>query len=536
MKCFRPHPGRRRPGRPWIFSISFSLSVALALLILPVTGYGQGQPHRGPEAPHPPKATIRPTGTWIPKSSLYLKAPNSKADLQFGNAVVLSADGNTLAVSSVKEDSAAKGINVNENDHSAAGAGAVYVYVRSAAGWKPQSYLKASNTDAGGGFGYSLAISADGNTLAVGANGEASDATGVNGNQADKSMPGAGALYIFTRKGVAWSQTAYLKASNTGEADDGDQFGYSVALSADASTLAVGSIAEDSAATGINGNGADNSAPESGAVYVFTHANGAWSQQAYVKPWNTTVRGALFGYSLGLSDDGNTLGVGAYDEDGGRGAVYAFTRTGSAWSQQMRLAASNAERGDSLGCSVAVSGDGNTILAGAFDEDAVLTGIQPPGAGANDEKDDTSVGAAYVFVRSSGKWSQQAYMKAFNSRVNDQFGWALAISRDGNTIAVGSHLEDSKATGLNGDQTDPSAEDSGAVYIYTRDASSWSPAAYVKAPNTKAAAEFGISVALSGDGKVLAAGAIKEDGGGKGLNPKQAGAPVAASGAAYVYY
>lgn len=510
------------------------LAAAVALVFAPAA-LPQAQ-HRGPEAPAPPKAIITPTGAWKPKSSAYIKASNSKANMQFGGAVALSADGSTLAVGSVREDSDSKGVNGNQNDHSAAGAGAVYVYVRGARGWEQQAYLKASNTESADGFGYSLSISADGNTLAVGANGEGSASTGVNGNQADNSMPGAGAVYVFTRSASKWAQAAYVKASNTGEADDGDQFGYSVSLSGDGGTLAVGAIAEDSSATGINGNGADNSAPESGAVYVFTKTSGAWSQQAYVKPWNTTVRGALFGYSVGLSADGNTLGVGAYDEDGGRGAVYAFTRTGSTWSQQMRLTASNAERGDSLGCSLAISGDGNIILAGAFDEDALLTGVQSPGMGAHDEQDDSSVGAAYVFVRSGGKWSQDAYLKAFNARVNDQFGWALAISRDGNTLAIGSHLEDSKATGIDGDQTDPSAEDAGAVYIYTRDGNSWSPAAYVKATNTQPAAEFGISVALNGDGKVLAVGATKEDSGGIGVNPKQTATPAKDSGAAYVYY
>lgn len=508
---------------------------AITVLVCASATRGQVQ-HRGPEAPAPPKATITPTGAWKPKSSVYLKASNSKTNLQLGNAVALSADGNTLAVGSVQEDSGAKGINGNQNDHSAAGAGAVYVYVRGARGWEQQAYLKASNAESADGFGYSLSISADGNTLAVGANGEGSASTGINGNENDNSMPGSGAVYVFTRSASKWKQVAYVKASNTGEADDGDQFGYSVSLSGDGNTLAVGAIAEDSSATGINGNGADNSTPESGAVYVFTKVTGSWSQQAYVKPWNTTVRGALFGYSVGLSADGNTLAVGAYDEDGGRGAVYAFTRNGNTWAQQMRLTASNAERGDSLGCSVAISNDGNTILAGAFDEDALLTGVQSPGMGAHDEQDDSSVGAAYVFARSGGKWSQDAYIKAFNARVNDQFGWALAISGDGNTLAIGSHLEDSKATGLDGDQTDPSAEDSGAVYVYMRDGNTWSPAAYVKSSNTQAAAEFGIAVALNGDGKVLAVGATKEDGGGAGTNPKP-GAPAAKdSGAAYVYY
>jgi hypothetical protein len=306
----------------------------------------------------------------MPKSIAYLKSSNSKNNLQLGSAIVLSADGNTMAVSSIREDSSAKGVNGNPNDHMAAGAGAVFVYVRGTPGWEQQAYLKASNAEAADAFGSSLSISADGNILAVGANGEGSSAKGVNGNQNDNSMPGSGAVYIFSRASAKWTQTAYLKAFNTGEAEDGDQFGYSVSLSGDGRTLAVGAIAEDSGAAGINGNGADNSAPESGAAYVFTNGSGTWSQQAYVKPWSTTVRGALFGYSVGLSDDGSTLAVGAYDEDGGKGAVYAFVRKDGNWSQQMRLVASNAERGDSLGCALAISGDGDTILAGAFDEDA----------------------------------------------------------------------------------------------------------------------------------------------------------------------
>ena len=97
---------------------------------------------------------------------------------------------------------------------------------------------------------------------------------------------------------------------------------------------------------------------------------------------------------------------------------------------------SNAERGDSLGCSLAISSDGNTVVSGAFDEDSILAGVNAPDAGANDEPSDTSAGIAYVFVRKDGKWSQEAAVKAFNTRLNDQFGWALAMSRDGNTMAI----------------------------------------------------------------------------------------------------
>lgn len=473
---------------------------------------------------------------WHPKSIAAIKASNAKKDDQFGFVVALSGDGNTMAASSTAEDSAAKGINGNQADHSALNAGAVYVFVRNGDAWVQQAYLKASNAKAGDQFGASLALSNDGSTLAVGAVGEPSSATGVNGNQADTTMPGAGAVYVFSRNGGTWSQQAYVKASNTGEKSDGDQFGYSVAISGDGNTLASGAISEDSAATGINGNQADNSADSAGAVYVFVRTGGTWAQQAYVKPWNTTNRGNLFGYSVGLSGNGDTLAVGSYDEERGKGAAYIFTRSGATWSQQIRLLSSNAEDGDSLGCSIAISDDGNTMVAGAFDEDSLLRGIQPPNEGSNDAASDVSTGAAYVFVRNGTTWSQQAFIKATNTRLNDQFAWALTLSRDGNTLAVGAHLEDSGASGLNGNQEDASAEDSGAAYVYTRSGTTWSPAAYVKASSPRASAEFGISIALNADGKVLAVGAFKDSGGGAGVNPARGAKAAEESGAAYVYY
>ncbi|MEB2349380.1 MAG: integrin, partial [Comamonadaceae bacterium] len=145
-------------------------------------------------------------------------------------------------------------------------------------------YFKASNTDADDHFGVSLALSADGSTLAVGAYIEDSNATGIDGDQANNSAAYSGAVYIFTRSGSTWSQQAYVKASNTGAFDE---FGVSLALSADGSTLAVGAYGEHSNATGIDGDQANYSAANSGAVYVFTRSGSTWSQQAYVKASNT---------------------------------------------------------------------------------------------------------------------------------------------------------------------------------------------------------------------------------------------------------
>ena len=179
----------------------------------------------------------------------------------------------------------------------------MYIFTRSGTSWSQQAYLKASNTGGGDRFGHSVSLSGD--TLAVGANYEGSSATGVNGNQSDGAIE-SGAVYVFTRNGTTWSQQAYLKASNTG---GGDNFGFSVSLSGD--TLAVGAIYEDSSATGVNGSQSDG-AFESGAVYVFTRSGTTWSQQAYLKASNTGGDD-WFGFSVSLS--GSRLAIGADQED-----------------------------------------------------------------------------------------------------------------------------------------------------------------------------------------------------------------------------
>jgi len=137
----------------------------------------------------------------------------------------------------------------------------VYVFSRSTGTWAQQAYVKASNASAGDRFGFSLALSADGNSLAVGAYQEDSNATGIDGNQANDLAVNSGAVYVFSRSGSTWSQQAYVKASNTAA---NDNFGYAVALSGDGNTLAVGAHNEDSNATGINGIQANNSAVDPG--------------------------------------------------------------------------------------------------------------------------------------------------------------------------------------------------------------------------------------------------------------------------------
>ncbi|MBK8276722.1 MAG: FG-GAP repeat protein [Nitrospira sp.] len=424
----------------------------------------------------------------------YLKASNTGPGDLFSTTIAF--DGDTLVVGAPFEDSSLVG---NPADNTASGSGAVYVFTKSGGVWSQQAYLKASNIGAGDNFGTSVAL--DGDTLVVGSPLESSNATGVNGNQADNSANGSGAVYVFTRSAGVWSQQAYLKASN---AEAGDNFGTNVALDGD--TLVVGSPFESSNATGVNGNQADNSASGSGAVYVFTRSAGVWSQQAYVKASNTEA-GDQFGKSVALSSE--TLVVGASGEDsaltgvtanspneaatgngaGNSGAVYVFTRSAGVWSQQAYLKASNAQIGDDFGGSVALSSD--TLVVGASLEDSNATGVN----GDQSSNSASGSGAAYVFTRSAGVWSQQAYLKASNSEAGDNFGASVALDSD--TVVIGAFNEDSNGIGANLNQADNSASGSGAAYVFTRSAGVWTPEVYVKASNSEAGDQFGYRVAVS---------------------------------------
>jgi hypothetical protein len=389
-----------------------------------------------------------------------------------------------------------------------------------------QAYVKASNTDAGDLFGLSVAISGD--TVVVGAHDEASAATGVNGNQADNSAGTSGAAYVFVRSGGVWTQQAYLKASNT---DFGDNFGVSVAISGD--TIVVGANFEESAATGVNGNQTDNSG-HCGAAYVFVRSGGVWSQQAYLKTSSTSITrqgpvGDQFGRSVAIS--GDTVVVGAWAEDNAAtgvnsavmnftaasaGAAYVFVRSGTTWSQQAYLKPSDTNAGYAFGFSVAMFAD--TIVVGAY--------AAGPGSCCQ-----LRTGGAYVFVRSGTTWSQQAFLEGSNSETGDSFGWSVAVS--GDTVVVGAPNEDSVATGVNGNQVDNSALDSGATYVLVRSGMTWSQEAYLKASNTDAGDNFGMSVAISGD--TVVAGSPWEASAATGVNGNQADNTALGAGAAYVF-
>ena len=486
----------------------------------------------------------------------YVKSAVPRRNDFFGRSIALS--GNTLAVGVSSEDG---------RDNTKRNSGAVYIFIRTGTDWRQQAYIKASNADASDHFGFSVALSGD--TLVVGAPFESSNSTGVNPSttitggadpQGDNNASDSGAVYVFTRSGSTWNQRAYIKASNTGAEDD---FGSWVALSGN--TLAVGARHEDSYSAGVNPSttitgGAnpqgDNSfrGTDSGAVYVFTRSgtdNTTWAQQAYIKASNTD-REDSFGRPIALS--GDTLAVGATDEDNGTGtygkqsdntlinsgAVYIFTRSAGTWSQEQYLKASNPGRDDRFGGSLALS-DG-TLAVGAAGEDSGSKGVDgDQGDNITTGKDSgKDSGAVYIFTRSGTTWNHRAYIKASNAGggidnsgrfLGDQFGYSLALS--GDTLVVGAPFEWSNAKNVNGDQKDNSMLGSGAVYLFTRSGGSWSQKAYIKASNPDGGDGFGASAALAGN--TLAVGATGESSNATGVNGNQADNSISSGGTGAVY-
>ena len=285
-----------------------------------------------------------------------------------------------------------------------------------------QAYIKAVNNQAfigvpGDLFGDSVSLY--GNTLAVGASFESSNQTTITNGptaSADNSSLYSGAVYVYTRSGSNWTQEAYIKAANNGV---DDRFGNPVSLFGE--TLAVSARLEDSNQTTItNGNdaSADSSNVNSGAVYVYTRNGTTWTQQAYIKAVNNDI-GDYFGVSISLS--GDTLAVGAYNEDSNQ----------------------------------------TTITNG-------------PTASADNSN--AYSGAVYVYTRSGSNWSQQAYLKAVNNDALDADSFGSKVSLSGDTLAVAASSEDSNQTTItNGDtaSSDISNSGSGAVYVYTRSGTNW---------------------------------------------------------------
>ena len=307
---------------------------------------------------------------------------------EFGSSVAISGD--TVVVGAPGHDTGGQ-----------ADAGQAYVYVRSGAVWTEQATLAASDGAAGDRFGWDVAISGD--TVVVG------EPYYTIGN----TSPGQ--AYVYVRSGAVWTEQATLAASDGATA----WFGWSVAIDGD--TVVVGAVI----------GGQNNS----GQAYVYVRSGTVWSEQATLAH-SSGAWGDQFGFSVAIS--GDTVVVGAPEQPpGGRaspGQAYVYVRSGTVWTEQAMLAASNGVAYDYFGFSVAISGD--TVVVGA------------PGHATGGQ---AFAGQAYVYVRSGTAWTEQATLAASNGVAYDQFGWEVAI--DGDTVVVGAPLHATQA---------------GQAYVYVR--------------------------------------------------------------------
>ena len=335
-------------------------------------------------------------------------------------------------------------------------AGAAYVFVRSATVWSQQQKLSASEGATGDRLGSSVAISGD---------------TVVTGARLDDILGSidAGSAYVFVRSGTVWSEQQKVAASVSGAAFD--LFGVSTSLSGD--TAVIGAE-RDATAAGM----------DAGSAYVFVGSGSVWSeQQKLVAPDGDA--GSFFGDSVSISGDTAVVGARLAQTPGGSaGAAYVFVRSGTSWTFQQKLVASDGVSGDFFGSSVAVSG--NTLIVGAYREE---------NAGGFE------AGSAYVFVRSGTTWIQQQKLVAPDAAANDNFGFAVAI--DGDTVVVGAFQDDNQG-GAN----------AGTAWVFVRSGTIWPPQQKLVASDGSAADFFGYSVSISGDTALVGAYADDTVGGG----------------------
>lgn len=284
-------------------------------------------------------------------------------------------------------------------------------------------------------------------------------------NTCEKTVTGDGYRGMYTAQRILPNDPGWC-----------DNFGYAVAV--DGNTVAVGAFEGVSHLS------------HAGSVYIFQRLDDErWGQSAKITPPEKDIP-MYFGFSVAL--DGGTLAVGAYndttDRGAGRapGAVYVFNRNDGVWEQEAKLYANDWEHGDQFGWSVAL--DGDTIIVGASTKDGV----------------GQSTGAAYVFERQSGAWTQRAKLQATDRAAEDYFGHFVAIDND--TAVVGAMLKDNQT---------------GAAYVFKKYDNIWKQEAKLQASDRSEGSWFGGVVALDGDLAIVSA--------------EHEGAGGAKAGAAYLF-
>ena len=295
----------------------------------------------------------RSGSTWTEQQKI--TASDAQTNDRFGSAVSISSDGSYAIVGAYLEDDGSGDPTSN--------AGAAYIFTRSGSTWTQQQRIDAPGASTNDFFGYRVGLNSNGTYALITA------IQDYNG-----ALVNAGAVYVFTRSGSTWTQQAKLTPS---DASASDFFGRSVSLDSNAN-YAVATTSS-------------NFRAEGGAAYIYTRSGSTWTQQTKITSSDGQT-GDVFGTWAELNSDGTSLVVGAMREDGGSGdptsnagAAYVFTRSGSTWTEEYKLTASDAQVNDNFGGSVSISSDGSSVIVGAENEDG----------GAGDPL--SNAGAVYVF-------------------------------------------------------------------------------------------------------------------------------------------
>jgi len=369
-------------------------------------------------------AFIRSSTVWFYQAKL-IPAGVTVND-NFGGSVAL--EGNTALIGADGDDGTL---------------GAAYIFERSGNVWTKQAYLFANDSAIGDFFGASVAL--DGDTALIGAWGD-----NDKGNL-------SGSAYIFVKPGGGWIQTGFFDAKLiAADGDPGDNFGVSVAL--DGGSALIGAKWDSDNGT------------NSGSAYIFVGSGGSWAQQTKL----TGTGGEHLGASVALDGDTALIGADGNKDNGFEsGSAYTFVRSGTVWTQQAKLIATDGASNDEFGYSVALSGD--TALIGA----------------EGDDDNGSFTGSAYIFVHSGTTWMQQAKLTAADGVASDVFGRYVALS--GDTALIGAIGDDDNGS------------NSGSAYIFIRSGTVWTQQAKLTASDGTANDTFGRSVALSGDTALIGA-------------------------------
>ena len=339
--------------------------------------------------------------TWTKEASL--TASDSTLGNAFGYSVAINGDSVIIGAPGVNEWT-----------------GAAYIFTRTGTSWTQQAKLIASDGLIGDDFGFSVSLNGDYALI-----GASYAGTGWSGS-----------AYVFKRTGTSWAQEAKLSASD-GEAED--QFGWSVSISGD--TAVVGSVYDDA---------------RTGSAYVYTRSGTTWADEKKLTASDAALQDA-FGVSVSI--DGDTIVVGAGWKDTFIGAAYIYTRSGTTWTQEAKINASDGANGNEFGMAVSISGD-KVVVGARFVN--------------------MWTGAAYIYSRTGTTWTEEARINASDGVYFDQFGWSVAI--DDNYVIAGA----------------PGETTTGAAYIF------WKPIPAVPELNITVKGGLGITVTVRNTGNANA--------------------------------